>query len=56
MSNTVLVKLDYDDLRFLDDSIGQNVPSDEHKTPKEIKTSDKIASAISRLAKKNNEK
>jgi hypothetical protein len=50
---TISVKLTYSDLTFIHESIGQNVPSDEHRTAKERATADKVLEALVLVRKRS---
>ncbi len=50
---TVTVTLNHNDLHFLSDCIGLNIPSEEDRQPEERKTARKIYRAQDRLADKS---
>ena len=52
---TVTVTLHDDDFYFIMNSIALNVPSDEEKTPQELKTTNKLRRAEDRLWSKEPE-
>ncbi|URC15474.1 hypothetical protein BD1_33 [Octadecabacter Antarctic BD virus 1] len=49
---TITLKLNLEDLHFIDDSINANVPNDTHRTQEETVTSDLIRSALAKLGKR----